>query len=333
MPIDSLLTNQPIDEVELGVEASRQHDVVSDLQKQAMFEPVNAFLARPSKGFRAELVELSFQIAGGSGEIPLRLVEAIEILHAGSLIIDDIEDGSTHRRGAQALHRIIGDPLAINAGNWMYFQALEILTSLPLRESALSTIAHRTTKTVRQCHEGQALDLSARVDLLRQEDIESVVGAITNQKTGGLMALSAWLGATAARGDSEITFALDEFGMRLGRGLQMINDLAELRATEQQGGRCDDFRNRRVTWPWAWLAQLASTSEFSRLQAELSRTGDSPSRQRLALKLLQRVEGVGRTTIQSTLLRAYCDLFEKVGDSQPIRTLNQIISRMELGHV
>ncbi len=87
------------------------------------------------------------------------------------------------------------------------------------------------------------------------------------------MALAAWLGATAARGEESVVVALDEFGMRLGRGLQMINDLAELNATAEQRGRCDDIRNRRVTWPWAWLAQIAATDEYRRLQ--LDTIGDS----------------------------------------------------------
>ena len=50
-----------------------------------------------------------------------------EIIHAGSMIVDDIEDDSSERRGAPAVHRLHGLPLALNAGNWMYFAPFRLV--------------------------------------------------------------------------------------------------------------------------------------------------------------------------------------------------------------
>lgn len=45
----------------------------------------------------------------------------IELIHNGSLIVDDIEDGSDLRRGKPCVHKIYGEDIAINAGNAIYF--------------------------------------------------------------------------------------------------------------------------------------------------------------------------------------------------------------------
>src|SRR6516165_313911 len=86
-------------------------------------------------------------------------------------------------------------PLALNTGNWMYFQAIDKLATSPFRSRTRHRILALTTRTIRRCHEGQALDLSARVDLLAPEEIYPAARAISRLKTGGITALAAWLGA------------------------------------------------------------------------------------------------------------------------------------------
>ena len=106
----------------------RNDDSASNrLLDEALNRPAEQFLSRCGKRIRASLVNESFRAAGGIDEPCREIAEGIELLHAGSLIIDDIEDGSSLRRGEPTLHRQIGIPLALNTGNWMYFQALEKL--------------------------------------------------------------------------------------------------------------------------------------------------------------------------------------------------------------
>ena len=76
------------------------------------------------KRLRAILLEQAFAFAGGRGSAPAQIVDAVEMLHACSLVIDDFEDDSLIRRVQPALHRVIGPARAVNAGNWMYFRAL-----------------------------------------------------------------------------------------------------------------------------------------------------------------------------------------------------------------
>ncbi len=332
MPVDILLNNDAVKTAEVGITSDCGSDALLRLRDRVLTRPVDEFLARPSKRFRAEVVSLSFQIAGGIGEVPNQLADVVEVLHTGSLIIDDVEDNSTHRRNGPTLHRLIGEPLAINAGNWMYFRALEILANLPILQGIMAEVFSRTTTTIRNCHEGQALDLGADVQHLQPQEMEEIVRAITTQKTGGLMAWAAWLGATAADGDEWVVRSLDQFGMRLGTGLQMLNDLAELRASAQLGGRCDDLKNHRVTWPWAWLVQTTSTDVFVELRDALAESRSAHDTRCIAMKLLSHVESAGVAVIRHTLMSAYRELEGHLSIGPALRKLRKIIQRVEYSY-
>jgi len=89
----------------------------------------------------------------------LRISACVEILHAASLAVDDVQDGSLERRGEPSLHAVFGMPLALNAGSWCYFAAVAWLQDPALRDLALATLV--------RCHEGQGLDLShGRADVV-----------------------------------------------------------------------------------------------------------------------------------------------------------------------
>src|SRR6185503_1354586 len=96
------------------------------LWERALAGPVREFLRRPGKGMRGRLVEAAFQLVGGA-ELGPDLPAALELLHAGSLVLDDIQDASLERRGGPALHRVCGTGVALNAGNWMVFWSVQMI--------------------------------------------------------------------------------------------------------------------------------------------------------------------------------------------------------------
>lgn len=221
------------------------------------------------KRFRATLLQRAYEFAGGAGQAPTMVIDAVEMLHTGSLVIDDLEDDSLTRRGQPALHRLIGPARAVNAGNWMYFRALELAAAAykePVRSTAL---LKKFIEVSRQCHEGQAIDLSTRVDEIAPRQAQATALAISRWKTGRLVSLAAWCGGHAATGHPATLRAVAAFGCHVGICLQMKNDLDELAEFINGSERCDDLRNRRVTWPWAWAAADLSADQVASLQRRL----------------------------------------------------------------
>jgi len=278
---------------------------------------------------RAVLLQRAFEFAGGRGPAPRAVVEAVEMLHAGSLVIDDFEDNSSVRRQQPALHRVIGPARAVNAGNWMYFRALELAGAA--YEGAAET-AHLLTKFIevaRGCHEGQAIDLSTRVDEITPRQTRATALAISRWKTGRLVSLAAWCGAHAAGGDASTLRAAAAFGCRVGVCLQMKNDLDELTSFLGGSDRCDDLRNRRVTWPWAWAARVSPPARFRQLQERVRRdAGHGRALRRVAESLVDASQGIGPAEINERLDRAVSRLVSASGGSAAAESLAEVAGEL-----
>jgi geranylgeranyl pyrophosphate synthase len=266
------------------------------------------------KRLRATLLERAYAFAGGRSAAPALVVDAVEMLHAGSLVIDDFEDDSLTRRGQPALHRVIGPARAVNAGNWMYFRALELVAAALEDPGRSAALVGRFIAVARQCHEGQAIDLATRIDEVTPQQAQVTALAISRWKTGRLASLAAWCGAHAAGGDRQTLQAVAAFGCRVGICLQMKNDFDELCELLDGSDRCDDFRNRRVTWPWAWAASELSARQFAAWQRRLRRSGEEPAAFRpLAKDLLEATHRRAAAAINTRLDRAIDRLAAAMG--------------------
>jgi geranylgeranyl pyrophosphate synthase len=289
-------------------------------------QSINGFLSQPGKRIRASLLTLGFRLAGGQGQIPQLLLDFIELLHAGSLVIDDIEDDSDIRRGQVALHRQLGLPIALNTGNWMYFLALEKLTRLKGPTHKLLSIQSLAIRSIRRCHEGQAIDLEARVDLLSPLEIQVAARRITRLKTSELTGLATRLGAYWATSDYQKLRAVRSFGVRLGTALQMQNDYQELYRCAVGVGLSDDLANRRVTWPWAWAAASTSSARLKELQRSLNH--ELTSQHCVASKVLLEVENKAVMAIEEAKQRALAAI-ESYTDRESLTILSSIFRKLQ----
>lgn len=301
--------------------------------RRALAGPATEFLARPGKGLRSAIVRAGWELGGGTIDaMPDRLSLVIEILHAGSLIVDDVEDGSEQRRGGPALHRLVGIPLAINTGSWMYFWALAELGELGL-PAAAELAAHRATaSTLVRCHQGQALDLATRIWDLGPESVGAVVAATTRLKTGALCMLAAELGAIAAGASPAVTAAVRRFAVAMGTGLQMLDDLGSLTSASRSAKGREDLEGGRPTWPWAWLAErhpFAWSRCAALARAVAAGSGDVDG---LAAALVEAIGDTGRQRVRATLEAALADLIAAVGASPITDGIATELSRMEASY-
>ena len=283
------------------------------------------------KRFRATLLERAYAFAGGRCEAPALIIDAVELLHAGSLVIDDFEDDSLTRRGQPALHQVIGPARAVNAGNWMYFRALELAAAALDDPAQSAALVGRFIAVARQCHEGQAIDLAMRIDEVTPRQAQVTALAISRWKTGRLASLAAWCGAKAAGGDPQTLQAVAAFGCRMGICLQMKNDIDELCELLDGSDRCDDLRNRRVTWPWAWAASELSARQFTAWQRRLRQSEEQQAEFRpLAKDLLDVTHSRAAAAINTRLDRAIDRLTAATGGAREVGPLAAICDALRI---
>jgi geranylgeranyl pyrophosphate synthase len=296
----------------------------------ALEAPISSFLDRPGKAFRAELVCRSFELAGGEGPCPPLACAIVELLHAGSLIIDDIEDGSSSRRGGPALHHSHGLSVALNAGNWLYFWALGLIEQLGTSaelELRLHRWAHRT---LLRCHHGQALDLTANVYQIRASEVPGVVLAAAELKTGALMELAAVLGALAAGAAPALVNELACFGRALGVTLQMLDDVSGVVSERRCHKGHEDLCLGRPTWPWAWLSSELSEPRFEELRQQGRAIRQSQLHPEVVARQLRaELRGSGRVRVRRHLQQAFARLEAAIGPRAALQALQAQVQRME----
>ena len=235
----------------------------------ALLDPMAALINNPGKRLRAQLVTMTYRLFHDDRAVSFAAAkqcrdcaEVVELMHAGSLIVDDIEDGSQMRRGRPALHVQFGVPLALNAGNWLYFWPFELLKEPALPQNKWLFAYERYNRTLLRAHFGQALDLGAKLPHMPQDSVAEVCLADMTLKTGALMGFAALLGGTVAGEPDRVLEALDAFGVDLGIALQMYDDLGNVIGKCDPQKRYEDLSLSRPSWVWACAANCTDAYEY-----------------------------------------------------------------------
>ncbi|HYQ15445.1 MAG TPA: polyprenyl synthetase family protein, partial [Polyangiaceae bacterium] len=249
---------------------------------------------------------------------------------AGSLIVDDIEDDSERRRGGLALHRLVGVPLALNAGNWLYFLPHSVLERMKLDAAVELELRRVLDRGVLRCHYGQALDLGVRLGSLGQREVHDVVSLSTRLKTGSLLELAAELGGVAAGAPPALFCELSKFGRSYGVALQMLDDLSGLYDERRCHKGYEDLSLGRPTWPWAWLSRRLDELSYSRLQhrARQVERAELPAEE-LAAALRKELGAMPYRAIHRQLADALARLERHVEHPQRLAPLVEEIERLE----
>ena len=113
----------------------------------------------PGKRLRPALVRLANQCIGGANEDAERPAAAVEMIHAFSLVHDDLPalDDDDLRRGRPTLHRHTDEATAILAGDAMPMLAMQLLAESPNGSAMCAVLAEATLRMI----EGQMMDMAA----------------------------------------------------------------------------------------------------------------------------------------------------------------------------
>jgi len=229
--------------------------------------------SRGGKMLRPSICIATARVFGGSAGPAARCAAAIEILHNGLLIHDDIQDDSELRRGRPTLHALHGVPLAINAGDALMFSALRPLIDAfhPLGDAAVQQALDVTLNMARETAEGQALELG-----WRDRNITAVSEAdylrMALKKTAWLgMIWPAQLGlilGSRGRLDGE---RMVRWGYFLGVAFQIEDDLRNLSPDAGYGKEMNgDLFEAKRTLMLIHVRDACNSAERARLDAFLA---------------------------------------------------------------
>lgn len=219
-----------------------------------VYDAIRYSLQGEGKRLRAVLLLSAYRAAGGAGDAS-GLAAAIEVVHAYSLVHDDLPcmDDDAMRRGRPTVHVVYGVPAATAAGMAMVplaaraaFDAAEGL-GLSAQESAEIVRVLMQASGAAGMIGGQLLDLEGEGRDLSLEDLER----IHRLKTGALIEAAMRIGGLAARAPGALLDAFSAYGASVGLAFQIADDVLDITATTDQLGKTagKDVEYRKSTYP------------------------------------------------------------------------------------
>lgn len=196
------------------------------------------------KRLRAKLI---LKIAGASADA-LKLASIVELIHAASLLHDDVIDDANTRRGQSSINAEFGDKTAIMLGDILYSKGFSELTFLP------QEVAYSVSNAVALLSVGELLDVELSATF--NDNKESYFDMIY-KKTASLIEASAKSAALLVGKNSDI-YAL--YGKNLGLAFQIIDDVLDITQSSEILGKpsLNDFKEGKTTLPYLYMYEKLS---------------------------------------------------------------------------
>ena len=194
------------------------------------------------KRIRPTLLLLAARSLGYQSAGMIRLGAVVELVHTATLVHDDIIDAADMRRGRPSANTTWGNEKCVLAGDWLYMQAFR--TALEERNFKILDLLIGLTQ---QMVEGELL----QIEKLGRFIDESEYYDLIYRKTACLFSVSMQLGACLADADPIQEDALAQYGRAIGLAFQIVDDVLDLTATEEELGKpvASDLREGKTTLP------------------------------------------------------------------------------------
>ena len=191
------------------------------------------------KRLRAFLVRTGARLAGAEESGALLAAAAVEMIHAYSLIHDDLPamDDDEMRRGKPSCHVAFGEATAILAGDALLTLAFELAADARVHPDP--AIRCELVRAMAQAAGGGGMVGGQMIDLAAQHGTVdyALIAELEGMKTGALIAFSCEAGAILAGRDAQFRNALRDFGYDIGLAFQVIDDLLDVIGIEADLGK------------------------------------------------------------------------------------------------
>ncbi|MBI3221900.1 MAG: octaprenyl diphosphate synthase [Nitrosomonadales bacterium] len=207
------------------------------------------------KRLRPALVVLSAEAFGYRGTQHHNLAAVVEFIHTATLLHDDVVDESELRRGRATASALFGNAASVLVGDFLYSRAFQMMVEAG--EMRVMQILAEATNTIA---EGEVLQLLNCHDA----DVDSAnYMRVIHCKTAKLFEAAMRLGAILGQASAADEQAAAKYGMHLGTAFQLLDDVLDYSADEQQTGKHlgDDLAEGKPTLPLIYAMQHGSVEQ------------------------------------------------------------------------
>ena len=241
--VEEKIAAKLMSKVELVNKMSEYHLKTGGKRLRALLTLESAKLCRYNKGGR-----------------DINLAACVELIHAATLMHDDVIDNSDIRRGKKTLHALWGNQSSILVGDYLLSRCFEMMV-----EDGSLEVLKLLSSTSSEIAQGEVLQLQHKgeIDILEETYLK-----IISSKTASLFAASTKVGAILAEKDSKYKEALEFYGKNLGLTFQIADDALDYNSEIKFFGKKigNDFFEGKVTLPIILLYQKISNSEKSEIK-------------------------------------------------------------------
>ena len=200
-------------------------------------------IAAGGKRLRPMLTLAASRMCGYRGRRHVGLAACVEFIHTATLLHDDVVDDSALRRGLKTANAVFGNKASVLVGDFLFSRSFELM----VEDGSLDVLAilSRASSVIA---EGEVMQLLTSNDT---ETGEPQYLEVIEAKTAALFAAACRIGAVVADRPKADEQALMAFGRNLGITFQLVDDVLDYSAREQELGKTvgDDFREGKITLP------------------------------------------------------------------------------------
>lgn len=266
--------------------------------QEALLNPSWEFINRGGKRWRPILFLLIAEALGGNVEKIKDFLVIPELVHEGSIIIDDIEDQGELRRGKPCLHLIFGQDVAINVGNFLYFLPLLVLTKnkKKLRKEVLIKVYEIFIQEMINLHFGQATDIFWHKGKEREISEEEYL-QMCAFKTGCLSRMAAKMAVILSGKSEKLAQKIGNLAEAIGIAFQIQDDILDLTLKGKEREKFgksfgNDIKEGKRTLIVIHTLKKASKNDKKRLIEILNKHTDDLKEKKEALRIIQKYKGI-----------------------------------------
>jgi len=305
-----------------------EYDVAS-IQK-AIADPVWNFLDRGGKRWRPALFLLIVEALGKNPQDYEEFALIPELIHNGTIIVDDIEDNSSMRRGKPALHKIYGTDVSINAGNMLYFLPLLSLIRDSLEDDVKLAAFRVYAEEMVNLHIGQSMDINwhrGESERITEKQYLQMCAF----KTGTLARMAARLAVVLCQKGERMEKGLGCMAETIGIAFQIQDDILDVTlADRKKFGKSwgNDIREGKRSFMVVHVLECGSRKDRRRLLEIL----DAPRKRmrdiREAIAILQKYDSIdyAKSHARSLVSSGWDDVEGLLDDSDAKKHLHSFVN-------